>query len=165
MTGLSLRASLCANQTPQIQPNPGAWFPLVRPGGRRDELRRYRADLQEMGHEVTSSWLDTEFEETQRPPGVPSAAPPEERALHAHRDLEDLASAVLCISFTEPTKSKASRGGRHVEMGVALGKGLECWVVGPRENVFHYLENIRNYASWESALRGLRALQAKEASR
>lgn len=32
-----------------------------------------------------------------------------------------------------------ARGGRHVEFGIAIAEGLDIVVVGPRENIFHYL--------------------------
>jgi len=43
------------------------------------------------------------------------------------------------ITFTETPRSSNSRGGRHVEFGIALGMRKRAVVIGPRENVFHCL--------------------------
>lgn len=31
------------------------------------------------------------------------------------------------------------RGGRHVEFGIALEREIPIFVIGPRENIFHYM--------------------------
>jgi len=57
----------------------------------------------------------------------------------------------VVISFTEHPRSTNSRGGRHVEFGIALGQMLRVWIVGPRENVFHCMEEVRQFDSWTQA--------------
>lgn len=74
------------------------------------------------------------------------------RAKFAMDDWEDVTSAHLVINFTEPPRSNASRGGRHVEFGIALSRGARVIVVGPRENLFHWLPWVEQCDTWEQAL-------------
>ena len=68
-------------------------------------------------------------------------------------DYWDVGKADLLIAFSEPTKSTtASRGGRHVEFGMALARGTRVMVVGPYENIFHRLPMVEHFAKWEDAL-------------
>lgn len=48
--------------------------------------------------------------------------------------------------------ARISRGGRHVEFGMALALAKRCIVIGPRENVFHLLPQVEQYDSWEQYL-------------
>lgn len=59
--------------------------------------------------------------------------------------------AELQINFTEPPRSNASRGGRHVECGIGLATGARIIVVGYRENIFHWLPRVEFCESWEAA--------------
>lgn len=139
---------------------------------RRLELCGYRDDLEYRGHVVTSRWLagdhqigadgrilgeqgETWFEGTS-----PSAA--ETRVLFARHDLEDITAADMLITFTEdPALAPApgsARGGRHVELGYALGiralsrRSFPVAVVGPRENLFCWLPEIRYRETWAGFL-------------
>jgi hypothetical protein len=110
---------------------------------RRAELVAYMAALEALGHTVTSRWLREDHE-------LPIGAEPAAGVRFAREDYEDLTTADLCISFTEePGKAGGrNRGGRHVEFGIALGRGLLLVVVGARENVFHYMPRVRFYPTW-----------------
>jgi hypothetical protein len=72
----------------------------------------------------------------------------------AYDDLEDIREAELFITFTEkPNADFAySRGGRHVEYGYALALDKDIHVIGPRENVFHYVEGVTYWSSWAAFL-------------
>ena len=107
---------------------------------RREELCGYRAQLEELGHTVTSRWLNGDHQIDDQ--GLSVEASREERERFAKEDFQDLIMSELCISFTEPPRSTNSRGGRHVEFGIAFGRMMRTWVVGPRENVFHCMEDV-----------------------
>ena len=62
-----------------------------------------------------------------------------ENAEFARRDLSDVAAADILVLFTEPPETNWPRGARHVEYGYALALGKRCVLVGPCENVFHWL--------------------------
>lgn len=53
------------------------------------------------------------------------------------------------IAFTErPRANLASRGGRHVELGMAIALSKTIVIVGPRENVFCTLPGIVHHDTW-----------------
>jgi len=113
---------------------------------RREELCTYRAELEEAGHTVTSRWLNGNHQIDDQ--GLSAQAAETERVRFASEDWHDLTTADCCISFTEAPRSTSSRGGRHVEFGAALAAGLGCIVIGPRENVFHCLPQVRWFPDW-----------------
>lgn len=115
---------------------------------RRDELNRYAEDLRGLGHVVNCRWLSEH--------DLPVGAPPEGGLRFALDDIEDIRAADLLIAFTEePGKPGAgrNRGGRHVELGIAIGRGMPVYVVGWRENVFCYLPEVIFFETWPEALR------------
>lgn len=118
---------------------------------RKEELKGYAEQLRQRGHTVISSWLDTDW--TDRP-GESSVAPPEYRKEWASRDLNDIDSVDMVISFTEqPGIANAGRGGRHVEFGYALAKGKRLLIVGPAENLFHEHEKVAcRYSDFDTLL-------------
>jgi nucleoside 2-deoxyribosyltransferase len=120
--------------------------------GRRDELCRYRSELESTGFTVTARWLNGKHH---MPEHSPTDYQHSENERFAREDWEDLQAADIVISFTEPSRSGPSRGGRHVEMGAALAWGKACLVVGHRENVFHYLPEIRFFPTWQDAINAL----------
>lgn len=113
---------------------------------RRDELRAAADDLQGLGYEVTSRWLYVDASIPGRQL-VGSGRPSE----IATMDLFDVRRASTCIAFTEPSEGPQGRGGRHVELGIALALQRRVILVGPREHVFHCLPGLEQYEDWASA--------------
>jgi len=132
---------------------------------RRLELCGYRAELERLGHKVPARWLNgshqlgndgmplTEEGERQFEEGHPSADVLRDK--FARDDLEDVLSADLLVAFTEQPRIGNSRGGRHVELGIAIGTGKRIAVVGPRENIFCWLPQIMHYPDWPPFLDSL----------
>lgn len=140
---------------------------------RREELCRYRSELEILGHTVQARWLNGEHQLANdgTPIGENGAALVEGtlrsgehlseheqseraaalRAKFARDDWEDVTGAELVINFTEPPRSTANRGGRHVEYGIALALEIPVIVVGYRENIFHWLPAVRFVETWEGA--------------
>lgn len=113
---------------------------------RREELNGYRKQLESVGHVVTSTWLNgthTQIHEGQSLRGA------DERARFALEDLADIKKSDWVISFTEAPDAKSSRGGRHVEFGLARAFSKMCTVVGYRENVFHHLPGVILFDTFE----------------
>ncbi len=107
------------------------------------ELQTYRTELQDHGHTSTARWLD--------------GGTFENNAANAQIDVNDVAAADVLINFSdEPVEHSphpfAARGGRHVELGLALAFGMHVIVVGPKENVFHYHPHVTVLDTWEDAL-------------
>jgi nucleoside 2-deoxyribosyltransferase len=119
---------------------------------RIDELRDYKAQLEAHGITVTSRWLLGGHEWV----GTPDEEIPVERlARFALDDIEDIEASDLVVCFTESPRSGPARGGRHVEFGYALARGIDLLVVGHRENVFYCLPGLAFEPDWPAAKRFL----------
>jgi hypothetical protein len=106
---------------------------------RRDELRGYRDQLEILGHEVTSRWLDETFPLKIKVDDLSQL----EASLIARKDLVDVKRSDLLVAFTENPGTSRGRGGRHVEYGVAIAIGISRIIIGPRENIFCCLSDSR----------------------
>jgi nucleoside 2-deoxyribosyltransferase len=116
---------------------------------RRDELCGYRSQLQALGYEVTSRWLNGLHH---MPDHCPDDYQHAENQRFAREDLEDLKAADVVICFTEPSRLGPGRGGRHVEFGIALALRKTVIAVGHRENVFHFLPEVIFYETWQEVI-------------
>ncbi len=127
-------------------------------------MQHYRDVLRLAGFDVQARWVDGEHE--LKDPGLNQKwvsgkgdTEPEqsieERRRFALDDWEDVIAADWVIAFTEKPGSGSTRGGRHVELGIALGLRKRVTVIGPRENVFHYLPQIEIFPDWVSFLEQL----------
>src|SRR5277367_3461579 len=105
---------------------------------RQREMRAIRDRIVAMGHEVNSRWLEEEYESSGH---GSSQAPPEHHEKWAKYNYQDVLLCDTMVNFTEPPNS-CGRGGRHVELGLALAWGKRLIVVGHRENVFHNLPQV-----------------------
>ena len=138
---------------------------------RRLELCGYREQLRVLGFTVDARWLNGshQLDDQGRPIGETGEflfesgspqAPDHLRQKFAIDDRDDVLAADRLIAFTEQPRSGNSRGGRHVELGIALGAGIPVSVVGPRENVFTWLPEVEHYDTWDGFLADLRARAA-----
>ena len=124
-----------------------------------------------MGHDVQARWLDGKHQlsDVGTPIGDQGEKLVEDdgdssteirnaalRAKFAADDFEDVLRADVQINFTETPRSGHSRGGSHVELGLAMADGQTVIVVGHRENIFHWLPCIDFHSTWESAKESLR---------
>jgi len=132
---------------------------------RREELCRHKVDLEARGHQVPARWLlgAHQIDDKGLALGAEGEAAVERmseayaetlalREKFAADDFEDVFYADLMVAFTEQPRASSSRGGRHVEFGLALGMGKPIIIVGPRENIFCCLPEITVYPTWEAAL-------------
>jgi hypothetical protein len=125
-------------------------FYLAARYSRREEINLYRKILESLGHVVTSRWLRGNHQM----PDLTGEEPLEiyhdkEVQRFALEDLQDIYAADAIVCFTEPPRSTATRGGRHVEFGIALERGMPIFVVGPRENVFYYLDAVHHFLDFD----------------
>ena len=56
------------------------------------------------------------------------------------------------IFFSETLESGFLTGGRHVEFGVAVEAGKPIYVIGGKENIFHWLPGVSHYDTWRKFL-------------
>lgn len=130
---------------------------LAGPYPRRAEIDGCRMQLEKLGFKVTSRWLNVS-EEAQADPMIgKDGLTPSRMAVNdriSRNDIEDIMAADIVVSFTEPEGGPAAnlRGGRHVEFGIALAWDKELIVVGRRECVFHYLDDVAQFDTWAELL-------------
>ena len=121
------------------------------------ELQGYADELRDIGYVVDARWLLGDHQTHEGADEVESAlSMPIEARTFAEYDFEDVYDSDMLIAFSEePRTGGASRGGRHVELGLALALNIEVVVVGPRENVFHTLRQVKHFESWGEALNAI----------
>jgi hypothetical protein len=95
---------------------------------------------------VTSRWLN------QNPSSGYAGGSADTGRGFAERDLEDIMAADGFLFFAEDPAVGIPRGGRHVEFGVAIATSKIMEVVGPMENVFHLLENVKHFPTFDAWL-------------
>lgn len=110
---------------------------------RRHECNELAQFLKSFGHTITSRWVLPDSDHV-IPVGPSEQAEDAERQRFALEDFEDVKNADWCISLTETPRNN-SRGGRHVEFGMAIALGQRLTVIGPRETVFHHLPNVEHF--------------------
>ena len=108
-----------------------------------------------LGHKVTSRWItqDTKFGHSD------SLYTPEERQRLAVMDEEDVRSAVDGVILLAEELGTNVPGGKHVEAGIAIGLGRSVYVVGRRENVFHWHPRVLVFKDCEVLLEYLTELK------
>jgi nucleoside 2-deoxyribosyltransferase len=62
-------------------------------------------------------------------------------------DIEDIRKADAILFFSEKA-TEYMKGGRHVEFGIALALSKTIWVIGDKENVFHYHPFVQHFNSF-----------------
>jgi nucleoside 2-deoxyribosyltransferase len=125
--------------------------------GRKNEIRKYAQQATDEGLYVTSRWL----EEPHDPNTKMSEVTDEFLESVAVQDFDDIDAADVLVFWAEDQDKQPPRGGRHVEMGIAIGRNIPIIVIGNPENVFHHLPknyiSIEFFDTWESALEFLKA--------
>lgn len=129
---------------------------------RRLELCEYREQLHTLGFRVYGRWLDGshQLDDTGTPIGDAGELLVEQggqraatlRRKFADDDFEDVMTADRLIAFTEVPRTSNSRGGRHVELGIALGQRKPVTIIGPRENVFCWVPSVEQFDTWPEFL-------------
>lgn len=102
--------------------------------------------------DVVSSWLYVDADT--RPIGLMA---PHEQSKAALRDLEEIQAADIVVVLGSRDYAHAGTGGRHVELGFALGIGKPVFLLGDRTNIFHHLPAVRRILPSESLIEVIRA--------
>lgn len=111
---------------------------------RHGEMQEVARQLNQVGHEVTSRWIWGSHQLSDAE--LATNGPVVHESRFAQEDLEDVHAADILVAFAEPLR-QPTRGGRHVEFGVALALGKRLIVVGQREHVFHSLPVVEVVAT------------------
>lgn len=113
---------------------------------RAAEMRTVADVLRGDGHEITARWIEGKHDV---PPAGIEPGSREHDAWAAQDDLDDIDRSECIVSFTGG--GNRSRGGRHVEFGYGLARGLRMVIVGEREPVFHGLPQVQVVANLDEA--------------
>lgn len=117
---------------------------------KRPEANQLARELMDVGHAITSRWVKPDSDHV-TPTGLSKQAADAERQRFALEDLEDVIACDCCVSLMEEPRNN-SRGGRHVEFGIAVGLKKKLVIIGPRETVFHHLPEVEHYDTVEDFL-------------
>src|SRR5271154_3998061 len=116
---------------------------------RKDEMREVAAVLRGWGYRITSSWLGEPHDANT----TLDQLAPKENEEYAQIDLDDITDSDVMVFFSEDPLVGTPRGGRHFEMGYATAHRIDIYVIGPRENIFHYLPSMKHYETFKEFLR------------
>jgi hypothetical protein len=119
---------------------------------RRAELEGYAQRLKEIGCKVTSRWLIEENYPGGKHPDMSDAVT---HRKHAIVDREDILAADVLINFTETEDVLYPRGSRHCEFQLGYEHSKVCILVGPHENIFHHLDGVIRYDTFDEVLKAL----------
>lgn len=114
---------------------------------RRSELRELANKLESIGHLVVSEWIWLD-----------------RRAERGSDNWDDFAKEIARSNVKDLKRCEAvvidaygirdsNHGGVHTELGWGLAKNLDIYLIGPRGNTFHWLENIKRVEDYEELLR------------
>lgn len=128
---------------------------LAAPYAVRDVVKQQAVELERIGFEVTSSWLDDETHEIK--PGTEGAAvdlADDQVAGHARQYMADIDRCHVLVLWTAKACGAEGGGGRHIETGYALAHGHPVIVIGEPENVFHRLgaPRVTIVSTWHAAV-------------
>lgn len=110
-------------------------FYLAASFARGAELLDYATILRSLGHEVNSSWIEISQN--------PALFQPEQIA--AMIDISEIQDCDCLVSFLTTHDFVYQSGGRHVEFGYAYALEKKLVIIGPRENIFHYLPGVLQF--------------------
>lgn len=102
--------------------------------GRKEELCEYADALEARDVYITSSWLRVEGPDVTE---TEMLTPMSRAATIAYRDIEEIIEAEGFLFFSSRNHEFKGRGGRHTEFGVAWVSGVQVYLVGEPEHVFH----------------------------
>jgi hypothetical protein len=104
--------------------------------------------LRAAGHVITSTWHDIEA----TPAGLVPLDSPDYEAhakLVAQKDLDQIQAADVFVLLSE--ECQQTPGGLWFEMGAAYNSMMNCYLLGPKINVFCYLPHVQHFET-EAAL-------------
>lgn len=119
----------------------------------RNRLFNLGKCLESYGHVIVSRWSLPTSDHV-KPVGLSEQASNAERTRFAIEDIDDIDQCDWVVSLMEEPRNN-SRGGRHVEFGYALALGKKLTIIGPRETVFHHLDEVEHFQSVKEFLDSL----------
>ena len=128
---------------------------------RKQEAKTLALIIASHGHTITSDWFN--LDEGYNDDGARKCE--SERAMNyrlqraAVKDVKQVVECDVIICFTDG-ESQSTHGGRHSELGIAIGLDKKCFIIGPKEQVMHWLPRVHKFDDLDSFLRtGVNLLQ------
>lgn len=112
-------------------------------GHTQNEARKIAKMLEDEGHEITSSWINADWEKE-------GQLDDKGKSNVAEMDIAEVLASDALLMFSSPRRVP---GGKFVECGVALGSGKQVILIGHRENMLMYYRRIRQYNSVDDFLK------------
>ena len=103
------------------------------------------------GHECTSTWIKNEFSPTDEHTF-------EERMSIAFEDVEDVCRSDVLVLVSGAEKYS---GGKFVEAGIAMGRGIPVIVIGRRENMLLWHHSIMAVDTTEMAAKVITTIESR----
>jgi nucleoside 2-deoxyribosyltransferase len=108
---------------------------------RQSEAKLLTMLLQAAGARIMSTWVDE-----------PLAPDVSEWTDYAKKDVNEIQNSSVLIVLTNQEGRRSTTGGHHWETGYAYALGKRIVLIGPKENVFHYLPGMEHYPDLEAFL-------------
>lgn len=97
---------------------------------RREEAVALKHRLESHDFHITSGWLNGTYP-------LYGNGNNQDMEKFSQMDLQDVTDAHCIVQMTDGDK-QTTKGGRHTELGFALAQNKKVFLLGPREQVFHY---------------------------
>ena len=118
---------------------------------RYEEMQHARDAIHaKTSHKVTSRWIEGNHRISDS--DIAMGREQELIQQYLEEDLHDLTHADIVICFTERMRETKTRGGRHVEFGIAFALGKRIYVIGGAENLFYHAPAITHCDDFDHVL-------------
>jgi nucleoside 2-deoxyribosyltransferase len=111
---------------------------IAAPFDRRVAAKRARKILEDKGHIVNATWIDSHLEEL-------DLQTIDERWEEARKDLMDIHRSDTFVLLNNCGES--TTGGMHIEFGFALGRGKRIFLIGEPSSIFHHRPDVIHLSS------------------
>lgn len=101
--------------------------------------RKARAQLHKIGHEVIARWIDDPLF------GTDAGRSEEHKAEYAGKDEEDVRACDVLLCHND--LANPGLGGRHTEVGIAIGMHKPVHLIGRKSNIFHWNKHVTHWPS------------------
>ncbi len=114
---------------------------------RKREAAMLADQLRGAGHVIFSRWVEAE--------GHTYVCEDDSMRDASRIDMEDLAKCNALVMLNGDNAKNRSRGGKHTELGIAIGKSKRVFVLGPREGIHEWNEQVTVCADLAELLKEL----------
>ena len=114
-------------------------------GHNQDDSRKVANSLKDVGHKITSTWLEEDFKKV-------DSYNQEDKMSIASKDVHEVVSSDCLVLLASPYRVP---GGKFVEVGAALGNNKKVYVLGHRENMLMWHPLVYQFDSVENLIREL----------